>query len=499
MPIDSAQALIDALRASELFTPEQLQAVVRAVGPLGDDPPALMRHLVERELVSLYVLRKIVHGKAADLRLGPYVVTDKLGEGGMGKVYRGRAPDGRDVALKIVRPKLLANAVIRKRYEREVATARTLKHPNVVEVFDAGESGGRHYLAMEFVDGIDLSRLVREHGLLTVPEACEYLRQAALGLQHAHQAGLVHRDMKPSNIIVSGERHIPDATGPAFVKILDMGLVRSVGFEDGGGMDLTRAGTVVGTPDYMAPEQARNSSGVDHRADLYSLGCAFYFLLTGKPPFHTGTAVEKLLKHQVDPPPPLQAVRPDVPGELAQVVARLMAKEAERRPSTAAELAAALAPLTVYPAGAVSVHTPAPRPAGEIAPASTPSTIPPSFFGPGSSVQSGVPMRAATERSGDRDADAPGSPVPEAPAVSATDKTPRPSGRLPSTFDLAPPDEAEEPTKLEVPPAEPVRRVRRKPPPPERSKAPLVAAAVVGALLAIGAAVLIAVRSGVFS
>src|SRR5205823_4630981 len=227
--------------------------------------------------------------------------------------------------------------------------------------------------------------------------------------QHAHQAGLVHRDMKPSNIIVSGERHIPDATGPAFVKILDMGLVRSVGFEDGGGMDLTRAGTVVGTPDYMAPEQARNSSGVDHRADLYSLGCAFYFLLTGKPPFHTGTAVEKLLKHQAD--------RPDVPGELAQVVARLMAKEAERRPATAAELAAALAPLTVYPAGAVSVHTPAPRPAGEIAPASTPSTIPPSFFGPGSSVQSGVPVRSATERPGDRETDAPPSPVRETPPV----------------------------------------------------------------------------------
>ena len=212
----------------------------------------------------------------------------------MGKVYRARRIDAMDfaVALKIVRPILLANPVIRKRYEREVETALTLKHPNIVEVFDAGEVDGRYYLAMEFVDGIDLSRLVKEHRPLELAEACEYIRQAALGLHHAHEAGFVHRDIKPSNIIVAGERHVSAATEPAVVKILDMGLIRSIGFDERrpGGERPDANGTVVGTPDYMAPEQAKNSSTVDHRADLYSLGCTLYFLLAGQPPFPDGNA-----------------------------------------------------------------------------------------------------------------------------------------------------------------------------------------------------------------
>jgi serine/threonine-protein kinase len=307
-----------------------------------------MRHLLQREWMSLYQLRKVFHGKAAELHVGPYVLVEKVGEGGMGKVYRalGRS-DRRSVALKIVRPILLANPVIRKRYEREVETALTLKHPNIVEVFDAGEIDGRHFLAMEFVDGIDLSRLVKEFRALEVAETCEYGRQAALGLHHAHLAGFVHRDIKPSNIVVAGERHLPDATEPARVKILDMGLIRSVGFESGGpeGNDLTRSGTVVGTPDYMAPEQAKNSSAVDHRADLYSLGCTLYFLLAGRPPFPDGNAIEKIIKHQIEAPLPLQALRPEVPTPVAEVIARLMAKSPADRYASALDAAEALAPL----------------------------------------------------------------------------------------------------------------------------------------------------------
>jgi eukaryotic-like serine/threonine-protein kinase len=352
MQIDSADALIQALRASELFTRDQLDEIVRELAPLGDDPSALMRHLVARELVSLYLLKKIAQDRAADLRLGPYVITDKIGEGGMGKVYRGRrTSDGRVVALKIVRPKLLANPVIRKRYEREVATALTLKHQNIVEVFDAGETGGRYFIAMEFVDGIDLSRLMREYKPLEVAEACEYVRQAALGLHHAHEAGFVHRDIKPSNILVAGERHVPQATEPAVVKILDMGLVRAV-LDDGGPMDdLTRAGTVVGTPDYMAPEQAKNSSTVDHRADLYSLGCTLYFALTGQPPFFGGTPIARILRHQTETPPPLQALRREVPTAVAEVVAKLLAKKPEQRFPNALAVAEVLDPLARYPRG----------------------------------------------------------------------------------------------------------------------------------------------------
>jgi eukaryotic-like serine/threonine-protein kinase len=307
--------------------------------------------------MSLYQLRKVVHGKAGELHLGPYVLTDKIGEGGMGKVYRGRrVADDSPVAIKIVRPILLSNPMIRQRYQREVETALTLKHPNVVAVFDAGEIDGRSYIAMEFVDGIDLSHLVKEFRALEVAEACEYVRQAALGLHHAHEAGFVHRDIKPSNIVVAGERYILGATEPAIVKILDMGLIRSVGFDSDGAdrHDLTRSGTVVGTPDYMAPEQAKNSSTVDHRADLYSLGCTLYFLLAGRPPFPDGNPIEKIIKHQLEAPLPLQALRPEVPTSVAEVVARLMAKSPADRFPTALAAAEALAPLARDLLGMVS-------------------------------------------------------------------------------------------------------------------------------------------------
>ena len=383
MQIDTAESLIQTLRGCGLFTAEQMMALVRELAPVGDDPAALMRHLVARDRITVYQLRKVVHGKASELFFGDYVVLDKLGEGGMGKVYKARQTrTGRDVALKIVRSHLLSNALVRKRYEREVLAAGRLQHPNIVSVFDAGEVNGRYYLAMEFVDGIDLSRLVKDHGILPVPEACEYARQAALGIQHAHDRGMVHRDIKPSNIIVSGERHVPQATEPAFVKILDMGLIRAVGQDDpSAGTDLTRDGTVVGTPDYMAPEQAKNSSTVDHRADLYSLGCALTFLLTGRPVFPDGSAIEKLLKHQIDPPPPIRESRFDVPEGLAAIVAKLLAKKADDRYQHAREVAAALEPFCAYPGGAQPVSM---RRRKAVAPpvpdtptSSTKSTLPP--------------------------------------------------------------------------------------------------------------------------
>jgi serine/threonine-protein kinase len=377
MPHQTTTELFDALRVSGLFPGDQLRAVLRDLEPLAGDTTACLHHLINTARLTVYQLRKVLNGKAAELIVGEYVITDRLGEGGMGKVYRARQVRvGREVALKIIRPKLLDNPVVRGRYEREVRAASALRHPNIVAVENAGESDGRTWLAMEFVDGVDLARLVKEHGILPVPEACEYLRQTALGLQHAHDVGFIHRDVKPSNIVVSGERHIPQAQGPARVKLLDMGLVRGGLEEDEGGLELTRAGTVVGTPDYMAPEQGRNSSTVDHRADLYAVGSTFYFLLTGRPPFPDGTAIEKLLKHQVDPPPPLQAGRPDVPAELARVVARLLAKKPQERFESAGELAAALAPFTRYPADLTFVTDPAEAvpisPAAETTPPSSP-------------------------------------------------------------------------------------------------------------------------------
>lgn len=387
MAIDTAESLFQVLRTCGLYTSEQYRALVTELAPLGNDPALLMRHLIHKNRITVYQLRKVIHGKARDLFIGPYTIGDKIGEGGMGKVYRAiERRRNREVALKVVRPSLLANPVIRKRWDREVRAAATLNHPNIVALYDSGEANGRHYLAMEFVDGLDLARLSQEYRPLEVAEACEYARQAALGLQHAHDIGLIHRDIKPSNIVVAGERHLPQSTEPAVVKILDMGLVRAVGFQEdgpGGGLDLTRAGTVVGTPDYMAPEQARNSSRVDHRADLYSLGCTLYFLLTGHPPYPEGNPIEKIIKHQLEAPVPLQALRRDVPDAVAAVVAKLQAKRPDDRYATAAEAAEALAPLAVYPSGAravpVRVHraeTHTPPPAADTLPPSGRSSIP---------------------------------------------------------------------------------------------------------------------------
>ena len=254
------------------------------------------------------------------------------------------------MALKVVRAGLLANPVIRGRYAREVQATGKLDHPNIVRILDSGEADGKFYLAMEFVDGIDLARMMRDYGMLEVAEACEYVRQTSLGLQHAHEKGFVHRDIKPSNLVVAGERHLPQATEPAVVKLLDLGLARAIDPDDMVAPDLTRDHTVVGTPDYMAPEQAKNSKRVDPRADLYSLGCTFYFLLTGTVPFQGEGAIEKILAHQSQHPAPVQALRPDVPAPVAELVARLMAKRPDDRVQTASELAdLALKPHASYP------------------------------------------------------------------------------------------------------------------------------------------------------
>lgn len=479
MSIDTADDLIRALRGSSLFTAEEMRAVAGELAPLGDDPAALMRHLVQVERLSLYQLRKVVHGKAAELFLGPYLILDKLGEGGMGKVYRARHGRGGPlVALKVVRSNLLSNPVIRGRYDREALAAKALVHPNVVRLLDAGEAGGKYYLAMEFVDGIDLARLVRTHGILPTAEACEYIRQAALGLQCAHDLGLVHRDIKPSNIVVSGERHLPGTTLAAVVQILDMGLVRTVGFEESpGGMDLTRDGTVVGTPEFMAPEQAKNSSTVDHRADLYSLGCTFYFLLTGRAPFSVGSPIEKLLKHQLDPPPPLQLERPDVSEELARVVAILMAKKPEERYQTALQLAKALEPLTRHTKRRVTLGAAADtnRAARRVTPTPAHGATPSSLGDSGDLTSdlaspTGTHMRRGT----------PDSPA-TAPEVGSTDSTPRPLDRPPAKprrpAESSPRERDPEPQRRTP------RRLRDRSPTPSTA---LVLAAGLGVLLIAG-------------
>jgi uncharacterized protein (TIGR03067 family) len=273
-----------------------------------------------------------------------YRVVGLLGVGGMGAVYKvEHRVMGRSVALKVINRGLLDNPATVERFRREVQGAAQLSHPNIVTAHDAEQAGDSHFLVMEYVEGVSLARLVAEKGALPVPQACDYVRQAALGLQHAFEKGLVHRDIKPANLM---------RTPQGQVKVLDFGLAR---FAFDGSPDatssgtppsglLTQVGTVMGTPDYIAPEQATDAHAADIRADIYSLGCTLYDLLAGHAPFPEGTAVDKVLAHAQAQPRPLTALRKDVPAALARVVEKMMAKDPARRYQTPAEVAVALAP-----------------------------------------------------------------------------------------------------------------------------------------------------------
>ena len=267
-----------------------------------------------------------------------YRLLAKLGEGGMGTVYRAQHTKlKRQVAIKVLPPDRVQSPEAIARFEREMQAVGKLDHPHIVRAFDAGVHDGRHYLVMEFVKGRDVSQLVPSGKTLAMADACEIVRQAAIGLAHAHEAGLVHRDIKPSNLLV---------TDAGIVKILDLGLAR-MGQEDDGAGELTSTGAIMGTIDYMAPEQATSTHDVDIRADIYSLGATLYRLLTGRAPFFGecfDTPVKKLLALGTKSPTPIRAIRPEVTGALASLISDLLAKDPDDRPPTPADVAEALEP-----------------------------------------------------------------------------------------------------------------------------------------------------------
>jgi tRNA A-37 threonylcarbamoyl transferase component Bud32 len=265
-----------------------------------------------------------------------YRVVRQLGRGGMGAVFEAEhLVMQRPVALKIINRAYIANEAAAERFRREVRAAARLHHPNIVTAFDAENVGETHFLVMEYVEGKSLARLVKERGPLPVRDACDYIRQAALGLQHAHERGMVHRDVKPDNLMLT-----PDGT----VKVLDFGLAALTAERSAGG--LTEADVIMGTPAYMAPEQAEDARKADIRADVYSLGCTLYHLLTGSVPYPADTSLLKILAHRERPMPSIRAVRPEVPKELEAILARLLAKKPEDRYQTPGEVADALEPFT---------------------------------------------------------------------------------------------------------------------------------------------------------
>lgn len=375
------------VRQSKLISDTQLSDTLSEL-PTSARGRAVARALVEKKLLTRFQAERLLAGRNTGFLLGQYRILDQLGQGGMGRVFKAEhLAMKRVVAIKVLAPKLVQSDRARELFLREVQAAAQLVHPNVVAAFDAGEADGRFFLVLEFVDGPNLDQLVREKGPLPVGLACEYIKQTAKGLQAAHELGMVHRDIKPANLLVQrGDRRKAERAGlteqtPGIVKISDFGLARlqspasDTMASDLAGTICVKQYTVMGTPDFLSPEQARDLHATDIRSDLYSLGCTFYFLLTAQTPFAGGTALEKLIRHNSEAPPPLENFRSDVPALVIEIVNCLLSKDADDRFQEPCALAEALEPFTVgvaspwgaSPTSSAPSFDTAPTPMGEVA------------------------------------------------------------------------------------------------------------------------------------
>ena len=337
-PLDSI--LCPAALASGLISAEAIEYAQRVArhrltqsGEPSDKIPdkLLADILVEQELLTQYQAEQLMQGRTK-LSLGPYIVTDWIAQGGMGQVYKAvHKFMGRECAVKVLPLEKASGQVARKSFERETRVQARLDCPYLVRAFDAGVDGQIHYLVTEFVPGMDLRRLVKQQGPLPVHQAAHIIRQAALGLQYAHEKGLIHRDVKPGNILVT-------PSGDA--KVSDLGLA---GFNQ----DLLndpRAGKIVGTTDYISPEQIRTPLEVKPVADIYSLGCTLYWAVCGKVPFQGGDTPSKLRRHLEETPWHPRRYVPDIPEDFVDIIAEMMEKNADKRIASAKEVAARLEP-----------------------------------------------------------------------------------------------------------------------------------------------------------
>jgi len=324
---------IKQLEDSGIVDGATLREVVSPGGPATLQDVA--RELVKKRKLTRFQAEEAARGRAERLVLGNYLLLERIGAGGMGQVFKARHRRmDREVAIKVLSPDLVRRPGAIARFEREVRAAAKISHPNIITAFDADHAGGLHFLVMEYVQGVDLSALVKKQGPLSVSKTLDVALQAAKGLEAAHAAGVVHRDIKPGNLLL-------DTKG--MVKVLDLGLARVGGVgESDGSSDLTNTGSVMGTVDYMAPEQAIDTKHADGRADIYALGCTMHWLLVGKAPYGGETMMAKLLAHREAPIPSLQSERADVPDGVEALFRRMVAKLPEDRYPTISDLIADL-------------------------------------------------------------------------------------------------------------------------------------------------------------
>ncbi len=327
--------LIELVKRSELVEDDQLESFLSKLaaergGSLPDSPEELGERMVAAGILTEWQSKKLLAGKYRGFRLGKYKLLGEVGKGGMSAVYLAEhILMRRRVAIKVLPKARVKDASYLDRFRLEARAVAKLDDPHIVRAFDIDNDGDTHYIVMEYVEGPDLHRVVSQNGPLDADTAADYIAQAATGLAHAHEKHLIHRDIKPANLLVDRNQT---------VKLLDLGLAKLTE-DDQTSLTLAHDENVLGTADYLAPEQALNSHGADERSDIYSLGCTLYYLLTGRPPFPEGTISERLLKHQVEEPESLLRLRPDLPVSLVEVCNRMMAKRPELRYDSAEEVA----------------------------------------------------------------------------------------------------------------------------------------------------------------
>ena len=329
MALNVDQFLRNLLRC-ELVDRDALRDALRSM-PIEqrDQAPAVAEFLVAKKLITTFQSHKVLAGVTQGLKLDNYVVQTPIGKGGMGTVYLAKdCRDGQSVAIKVLSPKRAKEGERHLvRFQREMMLSQKLKHDNVALTREVGEHNGVHYIVLEYIPGVTLHRLVTTEGVLAVPRAARLFVEVCNALEYAHSQGLIHRDLKPSNIMVT-----PDDRA----KVLDLGLALMIGEEIEDPEIVGGKGYVVGSVDFIAPEQTKDPTQVDGRADLYALGCTLYFALCGVGPFSAGTLKDKIKAHRRLEAEPLNRRNPKVPDGLSNLVARMMAKKPEQRPPTAA-------------------------------------------------------------------------------------------------------------------------------------------------------------------
>jgi serine/threonine-protein kinase len=334
----SADKVIELIEKSKLVDPEAFAAHREILASKSDpallqDPIAVCKSFEDAGLLTRWQSEKILQGKYKGFFLGKHKLLGHIGSGGMSSVYLGEHMVLKHRrAVKVLPKSKLGKTSYLERFQREAKAIASLSHPNIVRAYDIDHEKDTHYIVMEYIEGVDLQILVKKHGPLPYPLVADYIAQAAHGLQHAHDQGLIHRDVKPANFLINTD---------GVIKVLDLGLAL---FQDQDDASLTMEynDKVLGTADYLAPEQALNSHTVDNRADIYGLGCTMYFLLTGHPPFPDGSISSRIIKHQNTMPPDIRVDRPDCPGELDGICVKMMQKDAKFRYQECNQVAQAL-------------------------------------------------------------------------------------------------------------------------------------------------------------